>query len=192
MIKNKNNLTFEINNSTDLFNKLIDEYNDFDKQHLNPRFALNCAITTWHLSDWSFNEFFKNDPRFQDSEINDKKGCVKKISGLLKYQNHIKKECQDLEYMRLITNGIKHCVLNDKSRKESSKIKQGDYSTEYSRHDYDVSRFIIELDSKNEIDFEKALLSTINYWKKILKVELKQQHTTINKAKRAVNSKLKL
>ena len=161
-------LTFEIRNSKDLFNKLLEEYKDFDKQHLNPRFAMNCAITSWHLTDWTYLEYFKNDDRFQDSESIDKKGNKTFISGLLKYQQFIVKQCPELEYMRLITNGIKHCVLNDKSRNEKTIIHQGDFSTDFSRHDFDVTRFVIQTNSDKSIDFENTLLKTIDYWNKVI------------------------
>lgn len=95
---------------------------------------------------------------------------MKFISGVLKFQQYLSKQCPALEYMRLITNGIKHCVLNDKSRKEKTTIYQGDYSTDYSRHDYDVTRFVIEIDN-NKIDFEKVLLETIQFWKLFLKID---------------------
>jgi hypothetical protein len=161
-------LTFEIRDSKDLFNKLLEEYQDFDKQHLNPRFAMNCAITSWHLTDWTYLEYYKNDDRFQDSESIDKNGDKKFISGLIKYQQFIIKQCPELEYMRLITNGIKHCVLNDKSRKEKTVIHQGDFSTDFSRHDFDVTRFIIQTDLNKSIDFENTLLKTIEYWEKVI------------------------
>ncbi|HAF27841.1 MAG TPA: hypothetical protein DCG75_02235 [Bacteroidales bacterium] len=70
--------------------------------------------------------------------------------------------------MRLITNGIKHCVLNDKDRKEKTKIHEGGYSMDYSRHDYDVTRFVIQINLKKQLDFEETLLKTIDYWKKVI------------------------
>ncbi|HAN79501.1 MAG TPA: hypothetical protein DCQ31_17910 [Bacteroidales bacterium] len=170
----KPTLTFEINDSKDLFNKLLEEYSDFDKQYLNPRFALNCSINSWHLTDWTFQEFFKDDERFQDTASKDSKGCLKVISGLLKYQQHVIKQCPELEYMKLITNGIKHCVLNDKSRKEKTGLHDGGYSSDYSRHDYDVTRFVIQLENDRIIDFEKALLKTIDYWEEFLIVNTKK------------------
>ena len=167
-------LTFEIRNSKDFFNKLLEEYNDFDKQHLNPRFAMNCAITSWHLTDWTYLEYYQDDSRFQDSESNDKNGNIKFISGLLKYQQFIIKQCPDLEYMRLITNGIKHCVLNDKTRKEKTVIHKGDFSTDFSRHDFDVTRFVIKIGLNENIDFEKTLLKTIDFWKLHISGNVKQ------------------
>ncbi|WP_204347110.1 hypothetical protein [Psychroserpens algicola] len=162
------NLTFEIDSSKKLFNKLLEEYADFDKDHLNPRFAMNCATDSWHLTDWTYHEFHKSDLRFQDSESIDKNGTKKFISGILKYQQYVSKQCSELEFMRLISNGTKHCILRDKNRKEKTKLKTGDFShKDYCRHDYDVNRFVIEIDTVN-IDFETTLLKTIEYWRNIL------------------------
>jgi hypothetical protein len=161
-------MTFEIKTSKDLLKKLLEEYLDFDKQHLNPRFAINCAITAWHLTDWTYYEYYYKDKRFQDTELIDKKGCKKKIPGILKYQQFAKKNCPELELMRLITNGIKHCILNDNTRKEKTIVKEGDFSTEFSRHDFNVTRFEIEINKNKKIDFEKTLITVINYWKELL------------------------
>lgn len=65
---NKPKLSFEISNSSELFNMLLEEYTDFDKQHLNPRFAMNCAITSWHLTDWTYHELYSKDIRFRSSK----------------------------------------------------------------------------------------------------------------------------
>ena len=165
----KPHLAFEIITSKGLFEKLLEEYSDFDKQYMNPRFAMNCAINSWHLTDWTYHEFFKNDINYQDSIKTDKNGCIKQISGLLKYQQYLTKLCPELEYMRLITNGIKHCILNDKSRREKTKIHKGGYSYgHYSRHHYDVTRFIIEISENESLDFEKTLLKTIDFWRNFI------------------------
>jgi len=159
MNKFKNSsLSFEIKNSSDFFNKLIQEYEDFDKQHLNPRHAINCAITSWHLTDWTYHEFYKTDDRFQDYEKADKKGSVKRISSLTSYQQFTLKQCGELEYMKLIANGSKHCVLNDKSLSQKTQISQGDFSPyDFNRHDFNVPRFEIEIDDNTKVDFEKSL-----------------------------------
>ncbi len=153
--------SFEIKNSKGFFKKLQDEYNDFDKEHLNPRFAINCAITSWHLTDWTYQEFFKNDERFQDSKEN-----KKTLSGLSKYQEFIKASCSELEFMRMITNGSKHCKVNQSHR---TIITKGDYSPyDYSRHDYAVPIFVVTNEINEEINFEKLLLRTINFWERFL------------------------
>jgi hypothetical protein len=153
--------SFEIENSKGFFDKLCDEYNDFDKAHLNPRFAINCAITSWHLTDWAYQEFFKKDERFKESKENGKT-----ISGLSKYQEFLKASCSELEYMRMITNGSKHCKVNQKHR---TVVSTGDFSPyDFSRHDWDVPRFVIVNEINEEIDFERLLLKTITFWESYL------------------------
>jgi hypothetical protein len=155
--------SFEIENSQGFYKKLCDEYNDFDKEHLNPRFAINAAINSWHLTDWTFQEFFKSDARFQDS-----KEEGKSVSGLSKYQEFIKAQCPDLEYMRQITNGSKHCKVNQESRTATS---SGDFSPyDFDRHDFAVPRFVIVNDNTGEeLDFEDLLVKTIKFWEEYLR-----------------------
>lgn len=153
--------TFEIENSKGFFQKLRDEYEDFDKAHLNPRFAINSAITSWHLTDWTYQEFFKNDLRFQDSRENGRN-----ISGLVKFQEFLKQSCPELEYMRMITNGSKHCKVNQSHR---TIISSGDFSPyDFNRHDFAVPRFVVVNEIGEEIDFEKLLLATITFWEGFL------------------------
>ena len=160
--KFKPKFSFEIENSKGFFEKLEQEYADFDKEHLNPRHAINCAINSWHLTDWTFQEFFKNDSRFKDSKIG---GKTK--SGLAKYQDALKEFCHELEYMRIIANGIKHCKIK---AKDKTAIASGDFAPyDYNRHDFLVPKFIIIMENGEEIDFEKALLKTIDFWKEFLK-----------------------
>jgi hypothetical protein len=165
--------SFEIEDSQGFFEKLRAEFDDFDKEHLNPRFAINAAITSWHLSDWTFQEFFTKDSRFQESKENSKT-----ISGLSKYQYFLKERCPELEYMRTITNGSKHCKVNQKNRTEISK---GDYNPyDYDRHDYDVPRFVIIKDDTNEeIDFEEILIKTIEFWKIFLQEIYRQRQPIV-------------
>ncbi len=139
----KAKLSFQITSSEDLLNKLHQEYEDFDKQHLNPRHAINCAITSWHLSDWTYHEFYLKHPDYQNEIIRKKNGNDFKLSGLLKYQDWLIKKCEELKYMKFIANGSKHCILNNETLKLATATSEGEYSTDYSRHDYEVPRFLI-------------------------------------------------
>jgi len=165
----KTKLSFQITSSVDLLNKLLQEYENFDKQHLNPRHAINCAITSWHLTDWTYHEFYSEHSAYQDEVRIKKNGQEFQLSGLKKYQNWIIKECDELKCMRFIANGSKHCVLNDESLKFETATTVGQYSTAYSRHDYEVPKFIIKINQHNSIDFEKAFLATRDFWINFLK-----------------------
>lgn len=162
-------LTFSIKNSEQFFQKLLSEYADFKKDFLNPRLAINCAINSWHLGDWIFNEFFTSDLRFQKVPIVDNIN-IETISGLTLYQHFLEKKCPELQYMRLITNGTKHCILNDKSNTTQAKIHNGGFSDDFKGEDFDVTRLIIK-DKTTEIDFEKLLKQTIEFWEAYLHSE---------------------
>lgn len=171
----KPKLSFEIKDSSGMFAKLLAEYADFDKQHLNPRYAMNCAITSWHLTDWTYQEFFTSDERFQDREVNNSGTKTRCVSGLTLYQQHLIKQCPELDYMRVITNGIKHCIPRDLTNKKETRTGKGDYSPyDYSRHDYNVPRFEIKIDKSTSIDFESALLKTIEFWEEFILEKNKQ------------------
>ena len=171
---NQPRLTFQITNSEAFYNKLLQEYADFDKQHLNPRHAINCSITSWHLIDWTFQEYNSYHPAFQDSEKIDPKGCIHKISGLLKYQQHLLKKCPELELMKLIANGSQYCILKDKNRFKETTIRAGDFSTDFSRHNFQVPRFEIKISDSVTIDFEKTFLVTLAFWGKLIAKNKKQ------------------
>ena len=162
----KARFSFGIISSREFYNKLIEEYNEFDSNYISARHAINCSITSWHLTDWTYNEFFKADPDYQTKEKTKEKNgkvYVKVIPGVLIYQNELVKKCPELKYMRLIANGSKHCLLRNTEIKEKTVIYKGDYNNDYSRHDYDVDRFQIDTDG-GKIDFEKTLMKTIEFW----------------------------
>jgi hypothetical protein len=165
----KAKLSFQITSSRDFLNKLLQEYEDFDKQHLNPRYAINCAITSWHLTDWSYHEFYSEHPEYQDEIRTKKNNREFQLSGLKKYQNWLIKKCEELKYMQFIANGSKHCVLNDNSLKLQTTTSEGHYSTKYSRHDFEVPRFVIKINQNNFIDFEQTFLATKDFWIEFLK-----------------------
>ena len=52
-------LTFE--NSRDFYEKLLAEFDDFIMQQDSARHAMNCAITAFHVHDWVWNDFLKQD-----------------------------------------------------------------------------------------------------------------------------------
>jgi hypothetical protein len=154
--------SFGIVSSRQFLEKLEQEYSDFDKDHISARHAINCALTSWHLSDWTYSEYFSTDPAFQDS-IEPRK------SGILKYQEYLIQNCEELKYMRLIANGSKHCILRNATIKNKTVQYVGSMSYEdFNREDFDVDRFEMILEDGRKIDFEDSLLKTITFWKAYL------------------------
>ncbi|MDB5236708.1 MAG: hypothetical protein JWR44_3701 [Hymenobacter sp.] len=164
--------SFGIVSSKGFLEKLTEEYKDFDNNHVSARYAMNCALTSWHLTDWTYSEFFKEDERFQDTEktkTKQGKEYLFVVSGLGKYQDYLIKRCEELKYMRLIANGSKHCILRGSTIREKTVLYQGDFShEEFNRHEFSVDRFEIALDDATTIDFEDVLLKTIDFWRAYL------------------------
>lgn len=165
-------LTFDIKSSIDFFKKMILEYEDFKENHLSARYAINCAINSWHLTDWTFQEYFKDAIKYQDEErekLKNGKIYVKTIFGLGKYQDELIKQCQNLKYMKFICNGSKHCILKDTGIKGETKTHQGDFAyPDFDRHDFDMDRLVL-IENGQQLDFEKLFLDTKEFWEKYLK-----------------------
>ena len=166
-------LTFDIKTSRDFYNKMLLEYEDFCKNHLSVRYAINCAINSWHLTDWTFQEYFKDEKKYQDEKrekLKEGKIYVRIYFGLGKYQDELMKQCQSLKYMKLICNGSKHCILRDTGIEDKTKIHEGGFAyPDFDRHDYDVDRLVI-LDKKGQqLNFEDIFLETKVFWADYLK-----------------------
>jgi hypothetical protein len=93
---------------TELGKSLGFEKNRFPKRH--PAYhAYNCAITAWHLCDWTWQacnsdqrEFLAN--KYDLSNVSDDRKFEK-------FCDAISDECQELQICRQIANGSKHMKL---------------------------------------------------------------------------------
>jgi len=142
--------SFGIKSTSDFFRKLLEDYNEFCKDKTSSRKALNCAMTAWHLTEWTYNEFFQQ--------------FSSQFSTLGLYQQDIKIKCPSLQILQDITYGTKHYKLTRHNPiiKETN-IHEGAFSIGYSR-DFDISTLDIELDNGTKIYFEDEILKTINFW----------------------------
>jgi hypothetical protein len=52
---------FDINNSRDFYQKLLEDFDDYMQQQDSARHAMNCAITAHHMADWVWGDFVKGD-----------------------------------------------------------------------------------------------------------------------------------
>ncbi|UWU66111.1 hypothetical protein [Bradyrhizobium sp. NC92] len=52
---------FDINNSRDFYQKLLEDFDDYMEHQDSARHAMNCAITAHHLADWVWGDFSKDD-----------------------------------------------------------------------------------------------------------------------------------
>ncbi|MEE4259953.1 MAG: hypothetical protein V2I62_09345 [Bacteroidales bacterium] len=154
-----NNLSFNIKNTRDLYNKLNEDYKEYSDDRLSSRKALNFAFTAWHLSDWIYNEF--NNKLKVD------------YNNLYSFQSNLKKLCPSLQFMHDLTNGTKHYTLTKHNpRIKDTNLHIGDFNDDFNR-DFDISMMVIKLEDGTRVCFEDEIKIVMNFWTKYLKETIK-------------------
>ena len=145
------NLSFDITTARDFYNKLKEDILDFKSAPTSSRLAINCAMTSWHLGEWIFNEFHDLlSPEFVNVKA---------------YQLDLRtSQCPSLEIMRLITNGSKHCQINSTKNKIVSTAKHsGVFSNAFSKQ-FDISYLYINLEDGAIVRFGDILEEVVAFW----------------------------
>jgi hypothetical protein len=98
--------SFNITTPGALFQKLLDEQKDFEREHcLSARHALNAVMTAYHLHEWVWGAFIKKRRDVQAAlQLPREKGPAT-IGSFLAW---LKKQCPAMVDAQLITNGTKH------------------------------------------------------------------------------------
>lgn len=148
-------LSFGIKSSKDFFQKLQDDYSDFCKDKTSSRIALNCAMTSWHLTEWIYHEY--------NTQL------ISTFPEIYAFQAQIKKMCPSLRILHDIANGTKHYLLTKHVPviKETN-LHQGAFSNDFSR-DFDISTLDIELKDGSKIYFEDEIEKAVLFWKEYFK-----------------------
>ncbi len=97
--------SYEIKTSVDLLRKLLDEREDFLKQPLSSRVAMNAVITAWHLHEWIYLEYAEH-------------ALIKSLGSFEAFRHYLYSR-ESFENVRDLANGSKHFTL---TRKNSSII----------------------------------------------------------------------
>jgi hypothetical protein len=134
------------------FDDLLKEFDEFIKDETNTSKATNIATNSWHLIDWIFEE--NKDEYNNIGEI----------------RENLYPKCDSLKIMHDIANGSKHNnVSRPKAKIKKTELHRGDYSSDYSRKDYNISKLIIELETGETLDFYIEIKKVINFWKEYFK-----------------------
>lgn len=150
-----NDLSFSIQTSEDFLKKLLEDYEEFKLNPISSRIALNCAITSWHLTEWIFNEY---------------KHLFAQYNNLGMYQGAIKQLCPSLQIMHDLANGTKHYVLTKHNPiVNESNIHQGGFSREFSR-EFDISYLYLLLKNGTKLIFDDEIQSVVVFWKQYFKL----------------------
>jgi len=147
-----NKLSFEIKESKDFFIKLKQDFEDITNDPESSRYALNCAMTAWHLTDWVYHEF-------------NYKTSFQKLSD---FQECLKKQCDSLQIMHDISNGSKHYKLTRHIPKVSeTEMHEGTFDDTFD-FTFDTSGLEIRMEDGRILLFIDEIEKTIIFWEKFL------------------------
>ena len=134
--------SFDIKSSQDLYLEFKTRTEDYRKDKMSSGNAVICAILSWHIIEWIYQEY--------DSTLT-------KFSTKRKFQDYVKRECPSLSYMQDIANGSKHrgITMYTPAVKET-KSHKGAFSSGFS-NGFDVSTLRIELENQVFVYFDDEL-----------------------------------
>ncbi len=151
---------FDINNSRDFYQKLLEDFGDYMSQQDSARHAMNCAITAHHIADWVWGDFVKG-----DAALKAKLG-VNDIHDFLRWI-----DTQTVWYglVQGISNGSKHFIR--KNAEGAVKVQgfgmggcgQGPYGMSY------LAIQVSETDPKN-LPISQLLEVVIRFWRDFLRL----------------------
>ncbi|MFT3846420.1 MAG: hypothetical protein QM725_15290 [Lacibacter sp.] len=154
-------LSFDIKSTKDFYNKLLEEYEDFQNNKTSTRIALNCAMTAWHLTEWVYHEL--------SQKINNAPKSISLSKKEIKdFQDELKKQCLSLQIVNDLTDGTKHCLLSRNATIKETEFYVGEFSDEFSR-EFNTDSLNIFLNDGRELNFETEINTVIAFWEEYLK-----------------------
>ena len=109
-------LTFDLCSSEDYLHDLQQRVDDFMKDGLDQRKAMDCAVSAWHAWDWIYSQH----------------GCRLGYETLGHLQEQTRKQCPEFGYLQDIANARKHRFITKyPSRLKDAKMHPGAYSRDF-------------------------------------------------------------
>lgn len=150
--------SFDIKDSIDFYNKLLEDYEEFKKNSISSRLAINCTITAWQFVDWVYIEHADKS----------------RYSKLGNFQADMKLKCPSLQIMQDITNGSKHLILTKYTPKvRKTNLHEGIFDSNiFDDNIFDTSMLEIEMQDGTKLKFEDEIEKDVAFWKIYLNTEL--------------------
>jgi hypothetical protein len=143
--------SFDIHTAADFFDKLQQEYQDFVDDPLSSRHAINCALTAWHLIDWTWAGH---------KEV--VRGLEPSIKTKHEFVRYVISQCPELAIMQCIANGSKH-FQQSRSKVKSTRLHGGAFSRGFSRG-FNISTLDVVLDDGSTVTFDDIAETVVEYW----------------------------
>ncbi len=103
----------------DMFENMLLEYHDFEKDSKSIRHAINFTLIAYHLREWVWHGYLENN-----------RELLKKISEHIHDQNSfnsfINRSCSEFKIVRELSNNIKHFHIKERGVKETKEMQTWD------------------------------------------------------------------
>ena len=85
----------------DMYEKMLEEYEDFKQDSSSIRHAINFTLTAYHLREWVWKSYLKSNSKLR-SKIS------KDIKTAHDFYEHMNSECEELKIVKELANNVKH------------------------------------------------------------------------------------
>jgi hypothetical protein len=147
---------FTIQTSRDFYEKLLAEFADFQREPASARFAINCAITAYHMHEWIWGDWLK-----KDSSAKAKLG----IADLKAFVAWIERNEPFFSAIQQLTNGSKH--FNRKAMQQTNVAGTFD-SAIFDKDMFDTTRLEVEVNGA-WIPAEVLFNAIVVFWRDFLR-----------------------
>jgi len=149
---------FDISNSRDFYQKLVDEYEDLLKDPTSGCAAINCATTSYHMAEWVWGDWLK-----ANSAARIRLGNLIRIED---FKNWLDDESLYFNAMQAIANGSKHF---DKKKFDQTQRIEGWVEPGYVEPGYVQEGHLLINTSKDDEpnwgDFKTMVGHMVLFWK---------------------------
>jgi hypothetical protein len=151
---------FDINNSREFYQKLLEDFDDYMHHLDSARHAMNCAITAHHMADWVWGDFIKGDAALKAKlGLKDKDDFMRWI------------DSQTVWYgvVQGLSNGSKHFI---RKAAEGTQKVEGWGMGGYGQGPYGMSYLAIEVSATEPryLPMDQLLEVVIRFWRDFLRM----------------------
>lgn len=163
MSRGKKILSFDVSTPQGFFLKLKQEQESLEANLTSSRYAINAAMTAWHLIEWVWALSVDANPEV-------KKQIGKHSKDLTTFRTFLIDQCPQMETMRCICGGSKHLGVDGNSLKSTS-VYGGSFNRSFGKG-FDVARLEVEKNDGSLVYFDNELEAVVDFWERFFNTHL--------------------
>lgn len=155
---------FEIRTAHGFFKKLKEDFEELMREPYSSRYAMNCAMTAWHLNEWVWALNLKGNYAEQKCLF----GSIFRNKG--EFLRHVICACPELEMIQAICNGSKHLGTSTAEVIKETSVTMDNFwpvpGEEYVRADYEY--VTVTLKDGRVVRFTEVVGAVVWFWEQKL------------------------